>query len=244
MTTNYKKPYSSHIDDHGETVESHESFGVLTIHRTSGSTGKLFGSHLENQGHYFTLAVQQADRIHGLSHDWYHPKNQGQIVEIRMTAAQFAEAITSLNMGGGVPCTIHRVLGERMEPVPHHTETEAKKIRTSFKNDVKALAQKLHDGAKKVDELLEKKSLTIADKTLIKNVLHKASQDVRENLPFIVESFQESTEKVVTQAKAEVDAFVSFGLQKLGMDALGKRVAAGESPLKALGSGGTGENND
>lgn len=232
----FRKPYS--IDStrrEGETIESHESFGLLKIHRTNGGAGKLFGSHLENQGHYFTLSIHQAERIHSLSRDWFH--DQGQLIEIHMTAAQFAEAITSLNMGGGVPCTIYRVLGEQLESVPQATDTEAKRIRASFKDDVRELVGKLHAGSKKVDELLEKKSLSLADKNEIRGVLRKATQDVRENLPFIVESFQESTEKIMTQAKAEMEAFVAMGLQKLGIEALGKRIASGETPMKILGKG-------
>lgn len=236
MTTNHRKSYSVDTESRkGERVEAHESYGVIQISRTSGSTGKLFGSHLENQGHYFSLRIMQAEVIHDLSRDWYYP--QDQIVEIHMTAAQFAEAITTHNSGSGVPCTIHRVLGDQMEPVPQQTETEAKKIRSEFKGKVRELAEKLVDGSKKVNDLLEKKSLSAADKETIRWVLGKAIQDVRDNLPFVVESFQESAEKIVTQAKAEVDAFLSLGVQRLGMEALQNRLESGQTVTKALKSG-------
>lgn len=228
MTFNYRKPYESTTTDR-ETTEAHESFGLISIHRVQSTGTRLFGSSLESHGHYFTLQISQCERSHGLSHDRYFGGPRKQLIEVMLSAAQFAELITSLNMSSGVPCTIYRVLGDTMEPLPRNLETESKKIRSSFKDDVKGLVEKLAQGAKRVDELLEKKSLTIADKSEIREVLVRVRRDVKENLPFIVASFQESTERTLTQAKTEMDAFVQMGLHRLGLESLEAKLASGKS---------------
>ncbi len=41
------------------------------------------------------------------------------IVEVEMSYTQFAEAITSLNIGDGIPVTITKVNGTFVEPCPY-----------------------------------------------------------------------------------------------------------------------------
>jgi hypothetical protein len=227
---NHRLPYE--VEDRGdEKVERHESFGLLSIHRIQGHA-PLFASHLDRQYTHFVLEVKRADVGHSLSRDWHYARQQ--VIEIRMSAAQFAEAITTLNMGTGTPCTISRILGEELEPPPQHRESEAKKIRSSFKDDLREFAKSLSDKVKAVDQILEKKAISVADKKQISGVLHSALQEVKDNLPFVLSSFQESTEKVVSQAKAEVDAFLSLSMHKLGVESMHQKIQAGESPAKAL----------
>lgn len=230
---NHRLPYT--CEEHGkETTERHESFGLVSIHRIQGST-KLFGSHLENQHSYFVLEIKRADLNHGLGRNWFYGRQQ--LIEVHLSAAQFAEMITTLNMGTGTPCTIARVLGDHLEPPPLQNETETKKIKSSFAADLKSLASSLLSKAEKVEAILEKKALSQADRKEITSVLRGALQHVQANLPFVLESFHESTEKIVTQAKAEVDAFLALSIHKIGMDGMRTRLESGENPMKVLGKG-------
>ena len=43
---------------------------------------------------------------------------------------------------------------------------------------------------------------------------------IRSNVPFVLESFQEATEKVVTHAKAEVEAFTTTRVMAAGVKAI------------------------
>jgi len=234
----YRKPYSKkEIKGYGrkdtEFKEEHESFGMLSIFRTQGST-RLFGSHLDSLGSFITLRINAGSVRHSLSRDWYSEEEQ--LIEIHMSAAQFAEAITTLNTSPSTPCTVVRVLGSRMEDVPEDRRSEKAAIEDGFREDVRGLVSKLVEGRDKALALLDKKTLTKTDKQELVEVFRVAIQDVKDNLPFVVKSFQESTQKTVTQAKAEVDAFVSMAVQLAGLEALqGRLLPSVEAP--ALTSG-------
>lgn len=231
-----KLPYETEVQGDA-TVERHESFGMVSIHRTHGGNPSLFGTHLDNHHSYFVIEVKQGTVSHSLGRDWYSGAGRRQLIEIHLSAAQFAEMITTPNTGEGTPCTIHRVLGDRLEEPPRDRDNESKRIQSSFKEDLKNLAKSLVDKAKKIDTVLEKKNLNLADREEIRGALRRAIQDVQSNLPFMLTSFQESTEKTVTQAKAEVEAFLSLSLHRLGIDSMHKNIESGDRPMKALKAG-------
>jgi hypothetical protein len=54
----------------------------------------------------------------------------------------------------------------------------------------------------------------------IDGVLRDVEMDIRENIPWYADVFREATERVVTSAKAEVDAFLTNAAHSLGMKAL------------------------
>jgi len=234
MTFSARIPYK--VETRGdEETESHESFGLVSIHRVQGGDSRLFGSSIEKHNAYFCIEIKRAQRIHNLSHDRFFGREQ--LIEINLSAAQFAEMITTPNMGSGTPCTIRRVMGVQMEPLPVKMETESKKIRTTFQDGLEKLTATLAQKAKEVDTILEKKNLTQIDRKTISRALQHSLMEVQSNLPFVLESFQESTERVMTHAKAEMDAFISMSLHKIGVKALHDRIGAGESPMKVLSPG-------
>jgi hypothetical protein len=97
-------------------AEIHPSFGLVSISRVSGSR-RLFESPFEHQ-HYITLSISRADRSRTDLH-YNHIMPCGEIVEVAMSEVQFAQMVTSLNMGVGTPCTISHLDGEMVkEPEP------------------------------------------------------------------------------------------------------------------------------
>lgn len=219
MPFNFRLPYTKTVTS-GQQVEAHESFGMVSIGRIQGSR-RLFGSSIESHGSFFRLSIRQAEVIHDLSHDRYHDTNE--LISIDLSASQFAEMITTLNIGMGTPCTINRVLGEKVE-LPPVLSTEAEKIRNTFESDIRGLSDKLRESVKQVGEILNKKSLNAEDKKKILGSFQKVLQDIESNAPFVVSSFQEAADRVVATSKAEMDAFLSLLLQKKGVsrDALGE----------------------
>ena len=107
-----------------EFEREHESYGILHISRVS-STGavRLFGSPLATHYGSIRLSISGGKWIHGLNHDRFYGMNKDHI-EIEMSAAQFADAITRLNIGSGTPCTVRYIAGRRVEDPPEHA-TEA-----------------------------------------------------------------------------------------------------------------------
>jgi len=91
-----------------------KSFGQISISRIQCS-GKhhFYGSDLP-QSHYIQLEIAQSEIIRDLSYDRYHADHTP-IIRVRMTANQFSEMVTSLNIGSGTCCTIEQVKNERIQ---------------------------------------------------------------------------------------------------------------------------------
>jgi hypothetical protein len=198
-----------------EFEREHPSYGILHISRTSGGTSaiRLFGSPLATHYGTIRLTISKGKWLHGLHHDRYFGMNKD-FIEIEMSAAQFADAITSLNMGSGTPCTIRYVDGKRVENPPDHA-TEAEHIRDNFEDSLGKYAQKAHTYRKKIEELTSKLSAKAKDE--IRIALDVMEQQLTSNVPFVVKQFQEATTRVTTAAKAEVEAFVTGVVRAAGL---------------------------
>jgi len=86
------------------TKTSHPSYGTLAFSRRTGGRGTpLFGSSIEHRD-TIAMTLYHADITRGLHYDSIYGDKK--IVEVEMSYSQFAEAITSMNMGSGVPVTV------------------------------------------------------------------------------------------------------------------------------------------
>ena len=80
------------------------------------------------------------------------------------------------------------------------------------------------------ETLLEKKSLNKADREEILKKFYMVMMQVKQNVPFMLEQFEEATGKVVTHAKAEVDAFMTHNVMSEGLRALADKIGEKEPP--------------
>lgn len=117
-----------------EIKESHESFGMLGFYRSSVTSANLFGSSIKHQ-HTIRMTLKKAEKGRSLNRDWY--SGRGEIVEVEMSQNQFAEMITSMNVGDGVPVTIRRLNGKTMEPCPE--ENRRQEFEKEFELKIKKL---------------------------------------------------------------------------------------------------------
>lgn len=202
-----------------EFEREHPSYGILHIARTSGggsSAVRLFGSPLATHYGTIRLSISKGRWIHGLHHDRYYGMGKD-FIEIEMSAAQFADAITSLNIGSGTPCTIRYVSGERV-PSPPDYPTEAEHIRDDFENSLNTFATKAHQYRKRIEGLTSK--LSAKAKEEIRIALDVIEQQLTSNVPFVVKQFQEATTRVTSAAKAEVEAFVTGAVRAAGLQSI------------------------
>lgn len=202
----------------GERVQRHPAFVQVSFSRTTGSY-KLYGSALLKHEGAIVLTVVESDQHHTLGRDW-HMGHGRRKIEVAMSAAQFAEAITAMNVGSGVPGTLQVFDGLPIPQIPFDHETESSRVIEAFREKVAKSASALSKLADEAHEILSKKSLTVADRKHIQDVLNRAAMEIGSNAPFYVESFEEAAEKVVTSAKAEVEAFVMSAVQRTGLAAL------------------------
>lgn len=200
---------------------THPAYGIASIHRISGNARNLFGSSVYCD-HYVELEITGGVEIENDSYHRFLPSGKSHI-RVVFSPAQFAELITSMNIGNGVPCTIKNIAGERIDEIPDEIHVnELDRQKDNFKNRMKDLSKNLHDAQDRIKELLSLPRLTKEQKDELRNVLYKGIQDIDSNIPFYMEMFDEATDNIVQEAKAEIDATVHNCVLSAGIKALGE----------------------
>jgi len=195
--------------------EKHESFGLLQISRTTCSPPtNVFGSSIKT-GNPIMLRISKGEKIRDLNREWYFDYEQ--IIEVEMSPSQFAEAITTLNAGVGVPVTIRRVQRKQMERCPDESINEL--FNEEFTKDIKGASKQLTELKVVAENILTQKGgLKAAEKKELLARIYKVEQDVRANMPFVHKQFARAMDKTVQQGKAEIESFMSNAVQKIGLD--------------------------
>lgn len=205
-----------------EEVERHPSYGMIGIYRTTGGgKRRLFGSSIADHQHTIHIRLVQAERRHGLGRDWYYGSKQ--LVDIELSAMQFAEFVTTPNTGNGVPCTIRYLPGKDLPSPPDNVKIEVDKVQDSFKKDIKNIEKKLENLATKVNDTLDKKNLGVKDRDSIRTDIAMLIQKITSDLPFMVGQFAEATEKITNTAKAEIEAFTTNAVLRAGLAAIAEK---------------------
>lgn len=205
----------------------HPSYGMVQLSHRQGNP-KLFGSALDHHYNYVTLLVKTCELMRSDTGDRYYGPMHGDVVEVDLSAAQFAELLTTANIGLGVPCTIRRREGERVESPPD-IDSQPENIRTEFKARAKEFSKKvLAEAAAARDLLKNKATISKGDRERLAGILDQVAQELEMNMPFLVDMYQEATEKVTVGAKAEVEAFMVSAVRQAGLAAL----AAGQIQIE------------
>ena len=203
--------------------EVHESYGMVGLSRCSvGPAGmNLFGSSIRH-GSVMTLTVRKASKRRELHREWIHGREE--IVEVFLSPAQFADLITSPNVGFGVPCSIRHMAGKAMGECPEVQQRQL--FEQEFKDDVRKVMSDAGQLVKDVKELLDgKANITQADRKAIVHKLDMLMQHINSSMPFVQSQFNEAMDKTVTEAKAEVEEFVNAKIHSLGIQALTSEIA-------------------
>lgn len=195
--------------------ESHESYGMLRIGRSTGHNTVLFGSSIPHH-HTITLSIHPGEVVRNLNHDQYHGKHLP-FIEVEMSQAQYAEAITSMNMGSGVPVTVRHFNGKDMEK-PTFTNKRVQ-FEQEFKKSMQDLEKRLSRLTEDAEDvLMNKKSLNKNDRNTILNELNALKRELASNIPFMASSYNEQMDKTAQETKAEVEAFTINKLNQLGLE--------------------------
>lgn len=220
--------------------QTHESFGMLQLSRLTSSGGRaLFGSSIEHSN-TIALRICEGDVERGLNTDWYHAGRQ--YIEVEMSQTQFAEAISSMNQGSGVPVTIKRLMGKRMEACPFTNKRQ--QFEQEFEERMEKLAEQFEAMTAHAEAVLGgTKTPTKAEKAEIMNTLFKVKQELANNIPYVNTCFNEQMDRTVLEAKGEMEAFVQGTLTRLGLQSLEQLTSAGirdrrEDILREIETGG------
>ena len=223
-----------------DKTSHHPAYGNLQISRCQGHVA-LYDSPLRHN-HFVALRIDTASFDRNLNQRWH--RGERRVVEVYLSAAQWAEAITSMGTSG-VPCTLHHYrdpeTGEVMRPRLAEPDSQRGTFEEEIEEACAGLVTKVNAAQKQLDEALSGKTVRKGDLVDLKETLAKLSMVVSSSLPFIQTQFFRATEKVTQQAKAEVVAVAdqvvhSHGLAALGVKT-GEQLLGGAANVRRLGVG-------
>ncbi len=193
------------------------AYGMLAFHRVTGGDPNLFGSSVQhNQKLQLTLKEGSVSR--GLNNDWYHGERT--LFEVEMSYTQFAELISAMNVGDGIPVTIRYT-----KETGHIPGLKINNKRTQFLDEFKDANTNSSATAKELIEKLrnifnEKRPIKAAERDQILSMLTQLYNAVNSHNEFMLRQFDEAMEGISTEAKGEVEAFVQTKMNSLALAAL------------------------
>ena len=204
-----------------DSKETHESYGMIGVSRVSCRPGvSLFGSSIKHSN-TVRLRIKTAEVNRHLNHNWYHGLDA--LIEVELSPTQYAEMLTCMNVGDGVPCTIRYINYEQMEDPPEVKQRQV--FEDEFKEKVEYLEDKCFKGVEEIQNILLKKGgITVAERKEAWNKVVDVMRKVGDSIPFLQSSFNEAMDKTVLEAKGEVEAFVTNKIVSLGIKGLEKEM--------------------
>jgi hypothetical protein len=208
----------------GDRTYEHPAWGMVQVSRVSGLVD-LFGSALQHH-HFVRLSIGSARKVVSDSGEDRHSGSiRGEIVEVLLSEAQWAQLLSSMNMGGGVPCTLNYISGERLPEMPPSAMVD--QYHDAAKQQTQEIGQELLDLQKAIAErFADKKPLTIKEKEDLLGRVNSTVRALVDRLPFIQSMMQEALEKQVAAAKTEIDSFLQFKAQLLGFQQITEKIAS------------------
>ena len=214
----------------------HPSFGQIGFSRVSSTGAKFYGSELV-QDHYISMEIHHSEIERNLTDDHYYTAHKPPIVRLRMSSVQFAEMITSLNNGSGTPCTLEYINGVKMPELPDQ-DSRKEFVHRKFKQRMIEFANSIKTQSLKAKELIKKKTLSKDDQHELEFLITWLTQEVASNIPFFGQCFQETMDKVVVEAKLEVENAIQHKINVLGVNALQveqhERLSGGKKDILSL----------
>ena len=197
--------------------ERHPSFGLVSISRVQSTGRRLFESPFQHQ-HFITLSIKRARRQRTDLHT-NHVMPEEEIVEVSMSEVQFASAITSLNMGVGTPCTISHLDSKTVR------EPDADQTKQTFEKEGEEHFAELLKMAQELEKLTNLKASEVKapQRERMSFLALKLQQGLSCNREFFHEQFQETMDKVVSAAKAEIQAHVAHVVRSAGLKAIAEK---------------------
>ena len=205
-------------------VDRHPAFAQARLSRVHhGGTGqfRLYASPLRWHPATIMLTIVESERCHDLSRD-RHCGTLRPMIEVEFSAAQFADLITNMNVGSGACCTLTAFDGKTVPSIPIDDDTEIDRIEAGFKEELHTKVMEIAGIRDDVHRVLEKRSLNKGDRTVVKSFVDRVYNFFTSSAPFVVEQFSTATEKVKTEAKKDIDAFVHMVVENTGLKVLEK----------------------
>lgn len=195
----------------------HPSFGMLGFSRVNGNSGYLFGTNVQPDNYIEMRLYTGRMKRDDIEDDFYPDDN---ILTVKMSPVQFSELITSMNYASGVPCTITSFNGKKVEQAKNIENRKTFSAR-SFNDKMSKFAASINKNMTTAEKLIAKKNLSKKDQEELRMMLYGIQKELTSDIPFFRQMFQEEMDKIVVDAKAEIDAAMQHTVTKAGIKALG-----------------------
>ncbi len=183
---------------------------------------EIFGSTIRNSN-TIELTIRRAERYR--SHGRWNYLSKGRIIRVEMTPVQFAELITSANMGDGVPCSLRELEGKQYGY--KYGEDMGDTVKTDMADTLVELKDRCNLAGHHINTILKRPGrVSAAEKDEMAENLHHILMGVNSNLPFVEKQFKKTMNEAVLEAKQEINAHMEMTVRNIGLDAL----ANGERP--------------
>lgn len=201
--------------------EKHPSYGKISVSRVTSTVGPSFYGSKLRHSNYIQFTLKQSTLERRLNED--RLSDAEPIIEVRMTENQFAHLITTLNTGGGTPCTIQRrIVGDRYVQIESPPATDEQSlVRKEFAEKAKKTVEGLTATLKAL-QALTSPGAKVSKSALqqIQKDLEAAVQDVAMNMPEITETFERTLDDTTAAAKADIEAHLQQILGKLKLNGI------------------------
>lgn len=203
------------MNDVENDVETHPAYGMVSISkitRGGDSHSPMFGSRLTCHPTTIRLRVSEGRRCFHLHEDTF---SSGRVlIDLELTPTQFAELLTSTS-GDGVPCTLLRANGAQIPPLEAYETATARAL-----GDVRDVGSKIASKVRALHDVLNTVKLSQKDKAALATAISNLSVELSMNVPFLLEQVSACADKMVVEAKAEADAFLTSLVNRLGVKTL------------------------
>lgn len=196
----------------------HPAFGMIGFSRVMGGDNVLFGSSIKHNDR-IQLKIKHGKQDRTLHDDHYYGRKT--IIEIEMNYSQFAECISAMNVGDGVPCTIRYTEKEGYIPAIEESNSKREQFRNEFGDTIAKAMEQVQNQINQIQESINnKKNLGVKDRKEIISQLQQVKYNIGCNLDFCVEQFDEQMDKSTMEAKGEIEAFCQNKINSIAQAAL------------------------
>lgn len=200
-------------------VFNHPAYGVVTLSniRIGGDDEVLFGSDI---GHMSTMriTVHRAELARNINRDWIHQKDT--ICEFELSHAQFAEFITGVGKGSGTPITLISAPNTPSKLIPGIDKHEEKSdiLKREIKEFASSSIRKISNEVDNLQAVIDSGKLPKKEIREIARLLKIHLGNLPGNMEYVVNCAEEALDKATTDAKIEVESFISNSAKRIGLN--------------------------
>lgn len=215
-----------------------DSGGMLSWSRINCHSWSLFGSKVKHN-EVIQVTLTRGEESRALASD-YHFGGSELIAQVHMSPLQFADFISTPNRGSGIPCTIeYERTGKMRKNERPEFVSEGERMEDDFKQDLLGLKKQMASIQRKAEELAEGHKFNKTERREMAEALRRAHAVLTDHLPFMLDRFVDSMDRVSTEAKKGVDAYIDRRINDHGLEALRAEVQGSTPQLPEIKDNGS-----